>query len=185
MSDVLERLSERFVSAMSWGLPDWEGNIPVVGAFTPGTRGVPRPVMWDTVVTATAPGVPGHELHFAVTGTRQLVVQEDVPPSALRPLADAVAKELDSPFCAVAVRDEGDVWAAAANRADPVDLADAQSRQIEVSRVDGELTTRVDGSDSDRRFAPLEALLDREEGDATVIAHRFIGALWIADTFPL
>jgi len=178
-------LADRFAAAWGWSLPDWWGDTPVVGAFTPGTRGVPRPVTWDAVVTASAPGLPGHELHFAVTRARQLVVQEDVPRSALEPLADAVAKELESPFCAVAVRDEGDIWAAAANRADPVDLADAESREIEVSRVDGELTTRVDGSDSDRRFAPLEALLDREDGDATVIAHRFIGALWIADTFPL
>ncbi len=50
MVDVLDRLTDRFVAAWSWGLPDWEGNFMDVGVFTPGQGGVMRPVPWEAAV---------------------------------------------------------------------------------------------------------------------------------------
>jgi hypothetical protein len=139
---------------------------------------------WDAVVSASAPSLAGDELQFVVTGDRQTIAQDGSAP-ALDPLVDALCHELDPPFCAVAVRDEGDVWAAAASRAQIVDVPGAAGSEITISRVDGAVTTQVDGGDSEFRHIELEKLLDREKGDVDLIAHRFTGSRWIVETFPL
>jgi hypothetical protein len=47
------------------------------------------------------------------------------------------------------------------------------------------MSARVDGEDSDVRLAAIDALLDREGGDAVVVAHRFAGPVWVAEVFSL
>jgi hypothetical protein len=185
MADALDRLTRRLVAAWSWGLPNWEGRFMDVGIFTPGQHGVLRPVPWQAFASASAPVLSGGELHFAVTAGGRTITKEHVSADAVAPLARALAEQLDPPFCAVAIHDEGDVWATAGSRALIIELADAHGSQISVSRVGGELTTQIEGTTSTRRFSELEALLDREDGDVTVIAHRFVGPTWVAEVFPL
>jgi hypothetical protein len=185
VTDVLDRLVDRFVAAYSWGLPDWSGNVMDVGIFTPGLKGVVRPVPWDAFVLASAPLLRGDELHFAVTADRRTVTEEHVPDDAAIPLAEALATDLAPPFSGVAVRAGGDEWAAAANQAQVVELDNAKGDEVEVSRVGGEISAQVHGVESKAHYPALEALLDGQEGDVAVVAHRFVGSIWVADVFPL
>jgi hypothetical protein len=178
--------SVRLAEAMAgvsflWHPPDWEGN---TGLGIPGLSSVARPVPWDAVASASLPGVRGDELRFAMNEDGETVCGE-MPAEALRPLVAAVRAELQPPFCAVAVRDEADVWSAAANRAEIVDLGAVPGERIELSRIAGTVSARVDGADSELRCPQLEDVLDRGSGDATVIANRFLGSIWAVDAFPL
>jgi hypothetical protein len=181
MADALDRLAERFVSAYSWGVPDLEGNVMDVGVFSPGLRGVMRPVPWDVFASATVPGLRGDHVHFAVARSGSVISQEHVSAKALEPLVKALLGEIDAPFVAIAVRDEGDAWAEGANRAQVVDLP-VKGDEIAVTRLGDQMTTTVDGDDSDVSFPELEKLIS---GDGTVMAHRFVGSAWVAEVFPL
>jgi len=104
---------------------------------------------------------------------------------ALAPLVRAVQGQLDAPFWAIAVPDEGDDWSAAATGAEILDLPDAGGDEIEASRVGGALMLRLDGNESDAQLPGIDALLDRQGGDAVVVAHRFAGPVWVAEVFSL
>jgi len=136
MAGVLDRLAERFVAAYSWGVPDWEGNVMDVGVFTPGLKGLSRPLPWQAFASAVAPGLDRDHVHFAVTREGRVISKEHVDAGILAPLVRALNKEIDAPFAAVAVRDESDAWAEAANEAEVVDLLGVKGHEIEVSRVD-------------------------------------------------
>jgi hypothetical protein len=43
----------------------------------------------------------------------------------------------------------------------------------------------VDGHESDAQLPGIDALLDRQGGDAVVVAHRFAGPVWVAEVFSL
>ena len=141
--------------------PDWAGNM---GLGIAALSGVPRPVWWDAVASAEAPGLLGEEQRFAVSADGAVITEPDVSAPGVAPLVAALTAELDPPFCAVTVRDEGNVWAAAANRAEVLALPESTGDTIEVSRVDDEISTRVDGDESDYRYPVLERLLEREGG---------------------
>jgi hypothetical protein len=180
--DVLGRLAERICDVWGRGLPNWDGSFVEFGPFTPGLRGVPRPVPRDAMVSVHAVGVHGDEFRFAKRRSGAWVHAHGVAANVLAPFVQAVEQELDGPSCAVAVRDEGDIWAVAANRGEVVDLAGVDSDEVEVSRVGVVVTTRVDGRDSDVRYPALEPLL---AGDETAIAHRFVGDAWVVGLFPV
>ena len=92
MANALERLAEAMIGAsFLYHPPDWEGNI---GLGIPGLSGVPRPVPWEAIASASAPGLPGDELRFAVTADGATPADEKIPEGALAPLVAAVAKEL-------------------------------------------------------------------------------------------
>jgi hypothetical protein len=181
-ADTLRRLA---LAALAPGSllrtpPDWEGNVP---PWTiPGLSGVARPLPWDAFASAAAPGLAGDEVQFVVDGEGAIVDRHGLDPALLDPIAHALIDQLGPPFVAIAVRDEGDVWAAASNEAEIVRLPDAHGDEVEVTRMDGNVTVRVDGEDSGVRFPALEELLD---GDATAIAHRFTGAVFVVELFPL
>ena len=158
------------------------GNAPGV---IPGVTGVPVSELWDAFACATVPGLPGDEGNFAVRADGTIVVMGGVDPQTVAPLARAISGEIDPPFVVVAVRDEGDDWAAAANRAEIVELPGAQGDDLEVTSMGGEITVRVDGEDSDARQPALEELLERQGGDGSAIAHRFTGTTWVVELFSL
>ena len=179
--DVLERLAFVWSGGISplYRPPDWWGDPgPGLGALTGGPRQLP----WQAVVSASAPNLEGSEHRFAVTKDRRIVTADSIPAEAVKPLVAAIENEIEPPFSAVAVHDEGDVWVAAANPAEIVDLVDVPGQTIEVSNVAGNTTTRIDGADSDDRFPQLEDLID---GDGAVLAHRLAGKTWNAEVFPL
>ena len=124
-----------------------------VGIFSAGLKGIVRPVPWDAFASASAPG----------------------------PLVRALLGEIDAPFVAIAVRDEGDAWAEGANRAQVVDLP-VKADGIVVTRLGDHVTTTVDDEDSAVSFPELEKLIN---GDGTVLAHRLVGSAWVAEAFPL
>lgn len=87
-------------------------------------------------------------------------------------------------FWAIAVPDEGDEWSAVGTASEVLELPDATGEEIEASRVGTEVTGRVDGVD-----APLPtdvaALLQGQDGDTAIVAHRFAGPVWVAEVYPL
>jgi hypothetical protein len=185
LGDVLKRLALAALapSSLIRQPPDWEGNNPP--GTIPGLSGVARAVPWDAFASAPAPLLEGDAVHFVVREDGDIVAREPVPDEALDPLADAVTEQLGPPFVAVAVRDEDDVWAAAANEAEIVDLPDARGDELEVSSVGGVVTTRADGADSEFRYRTLEEILHWQGGDASLVAHRFVGTIFVVELFPL
>jgi hypothetical protein len=183
MATSSERLAAA-IAALPFAQPPqaWEGgsrlNIP---GLSPVTRDDP----WDALVSAHAPGLTGDEVRFAVAADGRTIAGGDASPDLVAALGRAVARQLDAPFWAIAVPDEGDEWSVAATGAEILELTDASGDQIEASRVGGELTCRVDGEETDVRLPEIDALLDREGGDGVVVAHRFAGPVWVAEVFSL
>jgi hypothetical protein len=183
MATASERLAAAMASLPFAQLPqEWEGgsrlNIP---GLTSATQDDP----WDAIVSAHAPGLTGEEVRFAVTADGRTISGGDAPAEGLAALGRAVARQLDAPFWAIAVPDEGDEWTAAATAAEILELSDAPGDEIEASRVGGGVTVRVDGEESDARVPAIDTLLDRQGGDGVVVAHRFAGPVWVAEVFSL
>jgi hypothetical protein len=183
MASITERLAAAIASVPFVQLPEgWEGgpiNIPGL------TGGLPLDEPWDTVASASAPDLAGDEVRFAVTGDGRTLAGGDVAAEALEPLARAVAARLEAPFWAIAVPEEDGKWTAAGTRAEVLELPDAAGDEIEASRVGGETSVRVDDEDADVVPAEITALLDRQDGDVAIVAHRFAGAVWVAEVYPL
>ena len=183
MATATERLAAAIAALPFAQLPQaWEGgsrlNIP---GLSPVTRDDP----WDALVSAHAPGLGGNEVRFAVTADGRTILGVDAPADAVAELGRAIARQLDAPFWAIAVPDEGDEWMAAATAAEILELPEAPGDEIEASRVGGAGAYRVDGEESDVQVPPIEGLLDREGGDRVVVAHRFAGPVWVAEVFSL
>ena len=103
---------------------------------------------------------------------------------ALEPLARALKGRVDGPFWAIAVPDEGDEWSAVGTASEVLELPDATGEEIEASRVGAEVTGRVDGVEAPLP-ADVAALLQGQDGDTAIVAHRFAGPVWVAEVYPL
>jgi hypothetical protein len=183
MATSSERLAAALAALPFAQLPqEWQGDSRL---NIPGLSSAGRDDPWDALATATAPGLTDEEVRFAVDVDGRTISGGEAAPDALEPLARAVAAHLDAPFWAIAVPDDGDEWSVAATGAEILELPDAPGDQIEATRVGGVMSARVDGEDSDVRLAAIDALLDREGGDAVVVAHRFAGPVWVAEVFSL
>jgi hypothetical protein len=183
MATSTERLAAAIASLPFAQLPQaWEGGSRL---NIPGLSSVTRDDPWDALVTAHAPGLSGEEIRFAVAPDGRTIADAGVSADAVAALGRAVARQLEAPFWAIAVPDEGDEWTAAATAAEILELPEAQGDEIEVSRVGGEFTCRVDGEESEAQLPAIDALLDREGGDGAVVAHRFAGPVWVAEVFSL
>jgi len=183
MATASERLAAAIAALPFVQLPQaWEGGSPL---NIPGLSSVTHDDPWDALVNAHAPGLTGEEVRFALAADGRTIAGGDASPDAVAALARAVARQLDAPFWAIGVPDEGDEWSVAATGAEILELPDAPGDEIEASRVGGELTCRVDGEESGVRLPAIDALLDREGGDAVVVAHRFAGPVWVAEVFSL
>jgi hypothetical protein len=183
MATASDRLAAAIAALPFAQLPqEWEGGSRL---NIPGLSSVTRDDPWDALVTAHAPGLSGEEVRFAVTADGRTIAGGDAPPEAVAALGRAVARQLDAPFWAIAVPDEGDEWSVAATGAEILDLPDATGEEIEASRVGAEVTCRVDGVESGAQLPAIDALLDRQGGDGVVVAHRFAGPVWVAEVFSL
>jgi hypothetical protein len=149
-----------------------------------GIHGVPRPRRWDTVASAEAPGLTGDEVHFVTLPDGDLIVDEEVPPDTLAPLAEAVEQTIEPPYRAEAVRRGGDVWAVAARRV-KVESFEAEGGHIELVASDAGRTLTVDG---ERAFGTIPELerIGLAEGESYVVrATRLDKALWEIEADPL
>jgi hypothetical protein len=182
MASIGERLAAAIANVPFVQLPEgWDGgpiNIPGL------TGGLPLDDPWDTVASASAPGLSGDEVRFAVTRDGRTISGGAATPGALEPLARAVGSRLEAPFWAIAVPDEGDEWTAAGTAAEVLEMPEAAGDEIEASRVGAETSGRVDGDDADVPAA-ITALLHQQEGDTAIVAHRFAGPVWVAEVYPL
>jgi hypothetical protein len=182
MATITERLAAALAGVPFVQLPEgWDsGPINIPGL----TAGLPLDEPWDTVATASAPHLSGDEVRFAVTSDGRTISGGDATPEALEPLARAVRARLEGPFWAIAVPDQGDEWMAAGTEAEVLEVPDATGDEVEASRVGGETSGRVDGEDGELP-AEIMALLDAQDGDTAILAHRFAGPVWVAEVFPL
>jgi hypothetical protein len=183
MASVPERLAAAITNVPFVQLPEgWEGGSPL---NIPGlAAGLPLDDPWDTVAKASAPGLSGDEVRFAMTRDGRTISGGGATPEALEPLARAVAARLEAPFWAIGVPDEGDEWTAAGTASEVLELPDAAGDEVEASRVGGVSSGRVDGEDG-QIPAAIADLLERQNGDAAIVAHRFAGPVWVAEIYPL
>jgi hypothetical protein len=168
-------------SGLAADTPGWDG----LQRGEAGIHGVPRARRWDTVVTATAPGLTGEEIHFVAVGDGELVGADGEPPRELRALADAVEQALATPYRAEAVRKDDATWAVAARRIQVVAQPDLSGNEAElvvrpdgwVLSVDGELTLRN---------APAFAAFGEALGPERVVrAWRIAGDRWEVEATAL
>lgn len=149
-----------------------------------GIHGVPRPRRWDAVATAEAPGLTGDEVHFVSLPNGDLVVDEDVPPDTLGPLAEAVETTLRPPYRAEAVRQEDDVWGVGAGRI-RVERFEAAGDELELVSTAEDRVLTVDGARVFGSEAALERLGEAEGQHYVVRARRLDGDLWEIEADPL
>ena len=152
-----------------------------------GVHGIPRAREWDAVVTAVASELPGAEADFVALPDGTLYTDDDLPDGALAPLADAFDSLLDAPYHAFALRQEEDVWSAAALRVDVVEVPeDVDGDRVDlVVNDDGERTVLVDGAESRVEIPSLEDFAAQQFGSFVLRASRLDETLWEATVLPL
>ena len=158
------------------------------GFGLPGLTGAERPRgPWDAIATTRADDLPLESVTFVALPDRTLVVDDEAPDGSLTPLAEAIEEELAPPYEAAAVRDADGVWAVAAHGVLIAAAEPGDEQTVELARVGGELTVKVDGVDAAREAAPrgLLQLLDATGGDAALTAERLDDATWVAERWAL
>jgi hypothetical protein len=161
--------------------PGLDGDL---GLGIPGVSGQPRGRTWDAVAAARAPELTGDTVMFVALADGTLIVNEDVPDGSLAPLADAIEETISPPYRAAAVRNEGDVWSAIADRIAVVELPGLDGEVVELSVVGGVRELSVDDEQATQAVPALDALAG-EHGDVSLHAERVDGDLFAVDVFPL
>lgn len=133
-----------------------------------GVHGMQRPREWDATLTVEAPGIDGDAASFVVLPDGSILVEEG-PDTSLQALADAVERELQPPYRARAVRQDGDLWAVQAKRIRVVQLRNPPDGETIELTPDGLV---VDGARAFGSVPELEGLGD------VVHADRLDGNLW-------
>ena len=151
-----------------------------------GIHGIPRAREWDAVLTAIAPDLPGDETDFVALPDGTLYTDENLPEGALAPIADGFDGLLDAPYHALALRQEEDVWAAAAMRVDVVEVPeDVDGDQVDLVVNDGDRTVRVDEAESRVEIPSLEDFAAQQFGSFVLRASRLDESLWEVTVLPL
>jgi hypothetical protein len=151
-----------------------------------GIHGIPRAREWDAVLTAIAPDLPGDETDFVALPDGTLYTDENLPEGALAPIADGFEGLLEAPYHALALRQEEDVWAAAAMRVDVVEVPeDVDGDQVDLVVNDGERTVRVDDAESRAEIPSLEDFAAQQFGSFVLRASRLDESLWEVTVLPL
>jgi hypothetical protein len=136
------------------------------------------PREWDAAVTVTAPGLTGSRIEFTSLPGGDLLVDDEDGAGDLSPLADSVEQDVQPPYKALAVRQDGDLWAVAAKRIELVRIDFPHAGSLELSRKDSWTDLRVDGEPSDAQIPQLEGLGEAQGRDFFVKAERLDGELW-------
>jgi hypothetical protein len=147
-----------------------------------GIHGVARPREWDMVATTVAPAVAGSRVSFVVLPDETLLIEEGE--GDLEPLAGVVEGQLELPYRVVAVRQEDDRWAVAANKIEALELPELRGDEITLTLQGMDRELVIDGVEVDESIPAIERLVD--EYDAYVVeAERLDGDLWEVRITPL
>jgi len=170
-----ERLAEQGGLVERPTRPLFTGVIPETGI-----HGVPREREFDGAVTAEAPDVEGATARFVALPDGSLLIEEG--DGDMAPLAEAIEREVQAPYRAIAVRRGETRWAVAARGLRVVELPEPGGDEVELVLRGDEKTLVVDGNRAFGTLPELEALTD---GDAVVRAARLDGTLWEIRVDPL
>jgi hypothetical protein len=157
---------------------------PFVGALRePGVHGIHRQREWDVVGTTVAPRLAGDRIVFVVLADGTFLIEEGEG-GEIEPLADAVG-ELEPPYRVVAVRQEGDRWAVAANQTEVRELTGLPGEEITLTRHGTSRALVIDGVEADESVPALEQLAEERYDGFVVEAERLDGDLWEVRITPL
>jgi hypothetical protein len=147
-----------------------------------GIHGAHRAREWDVVATTVAPGLAGDRIVFVILPDETRLLEEG--DGDIEPLAGAVAGQLDLPYRVVAVRQEDERWAVAANEIDARELPGLPGDEITLTLHGMNRELLIDGVEVDESIPALEELVEDE--DAFVLqAERLDGDLWEVRLTPL
>jgi hypothetical protein len=149
---------------------------PVPGV--PGYHGMQRPRRWDAVVMVDGLDLPGKEVSFVVLDDGSVILDEDLPEPAVEPIAEVLDQVVDSPYRVEAVRRHDDVWAAAAQRIDVLELPDVAGEELMLTVGEGTKTLVVDGNQEFGTVPELEHLAADRYDSYVVEAKRLDGDLF-------
>jgi hypothetical protein len=156
----------------------------VAGLREPGVHGIHRQREWDFVGTTVAPGIVDERIVFVVLPDETLLIEEGEG-GDIEPLAGAVEGQLEVPYRVVAVRQEGDRWAVAANQIEAHELPGVPGEEITLTLQGMDRELLVDGVEVEESMPALEQLAE-ERYDAFVLeAERLDGDLWEVRISPL
>jgi hypothetical protein len=156
----------------------------VAGLREPGVHGIHRQREWDFVGTTVAPGLADDRIVFVVLPDETLLIEEGEG-GDVEPLAGAVESQLELPYRVVAVRQEGDRWAVAANQIEARELPGVAGEEITLTLQGTNRELLLDGVEAEERVPALEQLAE-ERYDAFVLeAERLDGDLWEVRISPL
>jgi hypothetical protein len=162
--------------------PDLTGD-PGLGIA--GISGVARGRTWDAVASADCRGLLGlDQLTFVTFDDGTIVVDLDLPDDALAPLAEGLEETVDPPYRAAAIRVEGDLWTAVAERVKLVELPEVEEDVVDLSVVAGERELTVGEEQTTRQVPALDRLAE-EHGDVSLHAERVDGDTFAVDVYPL
>jgi hypothetical protein len=130
------------------------------------------------VVTVRAASLPGDRIEFRTLPNGDIIVEEERGDGDLAPLAEAVERHIDTPYRAIASRQDGDVWAVGARRIQVAEFALAEGDAIQLIANDGAQEVRVDGEPSDAQVPALVRLGERKGPSYCVEAERIDGDFW-------
>jgi hypothetical protein len=151
-----------------------------------GIHGIPRAREWDAVLTAIAPDLPGDETDFVALPDGTLFTEEDLPAGALEPIAEAFGGLIDPPYHAVALRQDDDVWSAAAMRVAVVEVPEeVDGDLVDMVVNDGERKVLVDEAESRAEIPSLEDFAAQQFGSFVLHASRLDETLWEVSVLPL
>jgi hypothetical protein len=137
------------------------------------------PKEWDTTTAVQVPGLAGDKVEFTTIPNGDVIVDEETGDADLSPLADAVERRVESPYRAVAVRQDGDLWAVGAKRIEVAKIPFPSGERLELSRNGDEEEFRVDVESCDAAIpAELEQLGEAAAEGFYVEASRIDGDLW-------
>jgi hypothetical protein len=158
---------------------------PFVGALRePGFHGIHRQREWDVVGTTVAPRLGGDRIVFVTLADGTLLIEEGEG-GEIEPLAEVVDAELEAPYRVVAVRQEGDRWAVAANRIEVRELPGLPGDEITLTRHGMDRELLIDGVEADESMPALEQLGEERYDGFVLEAGRLDGDFWEVRITPL
>jgi hypothetical protein len=133
---------------------------------------------WDLVITGEAPDLTGSdELGFVVVEDGDIFMDSQLPEGDVTPLAEAIEMQIQPPYRAYGVRQEGDLWAVAGRGIELVHFQ-AEGDEIELTVRDDARELVVDGRKSFDSVPELERLGKEASDDFFARAVRIENDLW-------
>ena len=140
---------------------------------------------WDLVITGEAPDLTGSdELGFVVVEDGDIFMDSQIPEGDVTPLAEVIELQIQPPYRAYGIRQEGDLWAVSARG---IELAhfEAAGDEIELTVRGAERELVVDGRSSFGSVFELDRLGKEASADFFARAVRVEDDLWEVSINPI